>query len=83
MVTSKGSVAERPEEKIAECRHYWIIDAAGGPTSKGVCSLCGVQRYFKNYLEDAPWDYGEPAARDLVISVVSSKSTAGVMEEEE
>ncbi len=83
MVMSKGSVAERPEKKIAECRHYWVIDAAGGPTSKGVCSLCGVQRNFKNYLEDAPWDDERPAARDQIASVVSSKSAVGAVEEEE
>jgi hypothetical protein len=31
-----------------ECGHYWRIDSANGPTSKGICKLCGLEREFNN-----------------------------------
>ncbi|MFH1140799.1 MAG: hypothetical protein V1724_03815 [Chloroflexota bacterium] len=79
---TEGAVVERAEENVVLCRHYWVIDSAGGPTSKGVCRLCGVQRQFKNYLEDAPWDNEKPAARDQIASVVSSANASDTLEEE-
>lgn len=36
----------------ATCRHHWIIESASGPTSGGVCKLCGDQRGFYNSWED-------------------------------
>jgi hypothetical protein len=33
--------------KIA-CRHYWVIESASGPTSKGVCKICGEEKEFQN-----------------------------------
>ena len=32
--------------------HYWIIQAAEGPTSKGVCKLCGAEKEFLNSMPD-------------------------------
>jgi len=43
---SKESVAQQ------RCCHYWIIESAAGPASKGVCKFCGAQKEFKNYLLD-------------------------------
>ena len=37
------------------CRHYWLIQAAMGPESPGVCRTCGETRDFKNYVEGAGW----------------------------
>lgn len=34
------------------CRHHWIIESARGPTSCGVCKLCGEKRGFYNSWED-------------------------------
>ena len=31
-----------------KCHHYWIIESAGGRTSKGVCKLCGTEKKFYN-----------------------------------
>lgn len=28
--------------------HYWLIDRPSGPTSKGACSRCHVERDFLN-----------------------------------
>ena len=42
-------------ESPSECRHHWIIQAAEGPVSPGLCQLCGETREFKNYFEAASW----------------------------
>jgi hypothetical protein len=38
-----------------ECAHYWLIDAAEGPTSHGVCKLCGVKMEFRNSWIDSTY----------------------------
>ena len=35
-----------------ECHHYWLIESAEGPTSKGVCKFCGAEKEFSNSLQD-------------------------------
>jgi len=30
------------------CTHHWVIEAAHGPLSEGVCQHCGGKREFKN-----------------------------------
>jgi len=30
------------------CAHYWVIESANGPTSRGVCKFCGEKREFRN-----------------------------------
>lgn len=32
--------------------HRWRIDEPNGPTSGGVCKICGVSKEFKNWLSD-------------------------------
>ena len=46
----RQKVKERTEESVAPdgCRHYWIIESTEGPTSKGVCRLCGAEKEFFN-----------------------------------
>ena len=34
------------------CVHDWKIETANGPTSNGVCSLCGKERRFRNSMTD-------------------------------
>jgi hypothetical protein len=46
-----GAVLERPVAK-AMCKHHWIIEPASGPTSRGVCKLCGEVKLFDNVLAD-------------------------------
>ena len=79
---SKGFVAERAEENVSQCPHHWLIDPAGGPTSEGVCRLCGAHRHFRNYLDDAPWDNNEPGSGDSVKAAISSVSPADEPDEE-
>ena len=52
-------VEEAPVAEVQEgslvCQHHWLIQAADGPTSEGVCRICGETRDFKNYVETASW----------------------------
>ena len=51
MVQRKAAISKRSISK-QKCRHHWVIESPAGPTSKGVCRLCGAQGEFKNYLRD-------------------------------
>ncbi|OGO20183.1 MAG: hypothetical protein A2144_12155 [Chloroflexi bacterium RBG_16_50_9] len=31
-----------------QCHHYWVIEVANGPESKGVCKYCGEVKHFLN-----------------------------------
>jgi hypothetical protein len=46
---------EEPEKAAKEnnCRHYWVIEDAGGPTSRGVCKFCGAEKEFLNSWPDS------------------------------
>ncbi len=37
------------------CTHHWVIDAANGHLSRGVCKLCHTAREFENSLEATNW----------------------------
>jgi hypothetical protein len=45
---------EKTGDCVAEdqCRHYWIIEIANGPKSRGVCKYCGESRDFLNSMPD-------------------------------
>jgi hypothetical protein len=51
MGTKQGAVIERPVTRSA-CKHHWVIEPPDGPTSKGVCKVCGEVKVFDNILED-------------------------------
>ena len=34
------------------CRHHWRIAFPEGPTSRGVCLLCGAEGEFRNSVDD-------------------------------
>lgn len=36
------------------CHHFWVIDSASGPTSKGRCKRCGATKDFFNSFPEAP-----------------------------
>ncbi len=38
------------------CVHQWSIEPPNGPTSNGVCGVCGESREFKNSYEISSWD---------------------------
>lgn len=51
MGTKLGAVMERPVTK-GTCQHYWLIEPPNGPTSRGLCKLCGEVKVFDNMLAD-------------------------------
>ena len=50
----KVKVKERTEEYVEreQCNHYWIIEMAKGPKSRGICRYCGESRDFLNSIPD-------------------------------
>jgi hypothetical protein len=40
------------------CTHVWLLDPPDGPTSVGVCKLCGDARDFPNALPEDLWSTG-------------------------
>lgn len=43
---SNLKVNEPAETKA--CRHYWHIEEADGPVSRGICRICGEEKEFQN-----------------------------------
>ena len=54
-MANKLKEASRETAAEKECRHYWIIDSAEGPVSRGVCKFCGTESNFSNSLPVAPY----------------------------
>lgn len=46
---------QKPESR-AKCTHYWVIESPRGPTSMGVCKLCGSVSEFSNYVPYPTWE---------------------------
>lgn len=36
-----------------QCHHYWLIESAKGPTSRGTCKICGTTKDFFNAIPEA------------------------------
>lgn len=47
-------VKETEENTIEEdqCQHFWIIEIANGPKSRGECKYCGEIKDFHNSITD-------------------------------
>lgn len=43
-----NTAAPARRNSASQCSHYWIIEAAVGPMSNGVCNMCGEERLFTN-----------------------------------
>ena len=56
-----------PEKPITKdtCCHYWLIESANGPTSRGVCKFCGAEKQFNNSLLDSWWEGDLPMLSEL------------------
>lgn len=50
----KSIIEEKPEQKIDDnvCNHFWVIEIANGPRSRGVCKFCGESKDFYNSITD-------------------------------
>ena len=56
IMTQQSSSVLTAEGDQPACRHHWIIQAATGPVSSGVCRNCGAQQEFRNYVEVPYWN---------------------------
>jgi hypothetical protein len=47
-----GKVKEKEKASVQTqkepCRHFWVIEVANGPASRGTCKYCGVKKEFYN-----------------------------------
>lgn len=54
---SKVAVTEADEATSEpRCRHHWLIESPQGPTSMGICKLCGARKEFSNSATDFLWE---------------------------
>jgi hypothetical protein len=49
---AREAVEQLDTQVKKECGHYWRIGSADGPTSKGICKLCGLEKEFNNSFLD-------------------------------
>jgi hypothetical protein len=42
----KEKVSVQPQKET--CRHFWVIEDANGPVSRGKCKYCGIRQEFYN-----------------------------------
>ena len=55
-MTEKETAETEEEEQISDCMHHWVIDSPNGPTSVGVCKVCGERSEFRNSMPGSGWD---------------------------
>jgi len=63
-LAERTAILERLPESENSCHHYWMIETAEGPTSKGRCKFCGEEREFYNYLRNARLEGFVPTPSD-------------------
>ena len=58
-LTLTSVIGITPEDaSIISCAHFWMIETPNGPTSQGVCKLCGMQQEFRNSVSRSTWNRG-------------------------
>ena len=50
-----AAVLKEGSHKKKPCVHHWVIEAAEGAKSRGVCKHCGEIREFDNYISVDSW----------------------------
>lgn len=45
---NRNNLKEKKSAVSTTCRHYWHIEAADGPISRGICKICGEEKEFYN-----------------------------------
>lgn len=83
METSTSSVIAEPEVlEIQSCQHEWMIDSPNGPSSHGICHLCGVEKDFPNYIEGSAWGYDVSSEQNNRPSGVGIKQIPRIEDED-
>lgn len=72
-------------ENNQTCAHHWVIEPAMGPSSPGVCQICGESRDFQNYVEAASWGDSRHADRSAAAGkeVMALTNSGGQDEDDE
>ena len=50
---ASGVVLAAPQNQGGHDAHHWIIDSPKGPTSSGICKICGKMQEFDNWGPDS------------------------------
>ena len=45
---------------VTDCIHHWIIEIPAGPSSKGRCKRCRINRTFSNTIKDKQRPHTNP-----------------------
>ncbi|HAI99433.1 MAG TPA: hypothetical protein DCL97_02065, partial [Dehalococcoidia bacterium] len=65
-------------DNVPACAHHWVIQPAMGPSSQGICQICGESKDFQNYVEAASWgdsrhtDRSEESSKEVLAVSKSS-----------
>lgn len=52
----EGTDVIEQDRQASDCEHHWVIESPNGPTSTGVCKVCGESSEFKNSMPGSGWD---------------------------
>ncbi len=64
-MSDRSDVKEQKSAVATTCRHYWNIEPASGPASRGVCKICGEEKEFLNSWSDANYKGKDPRIFNL------------------
>ena len=72
-------------DNVPACAHHWVIQPAMGPSSQGICQICGESKDFQNYVEAASWGDSRHTGRSEESSkeVLAVSNSSDEDEEEE
>ncbi len=76
MVNKLDTAPQEPTIK-GNCCHYWIIEAADGPTSKGMCQFCGAEKEFDNCGPGSLSRWDRSVAKSAEVPVLPDLAPAG------
>jgi|WetSurMetagenome_2_1015567.scaffolds.fasta_scaffold1805857_1 hypothetical protein len=49
---TRVQVKEKELQPENGCHHFWVIEEANGPSSRGICKHCGQAKEFYNAMPD-------------------------------
>ncbi len=79
-MTQHLATATEIAESPPVCPHHWVIQAATGPVSSGICRNCGAVKEFRNYVDASYWNDDTAGAALRLVADIRSKRP---LEEEE
>ncbi|MDE2765446.1 MAG: hypothetical protein OXI25_03320 [Chloroflexota bacterium] len=73
MATTQQETRDAGVQQAEACApghgHHWLIESPNGPTSMGVCRICGAEREFKNSVQITSWESdGSHASRNQALA---------------